>query len=316
VKYLLIVNPAAGGGRAGRALPEVQATLTRLGLQHRAELTRDLPHAQELAHAAADHDEVPVAFGGDGLIGAVAGALSERSGALITVSGAADEPTGGRTATASASATLGILPGGRGNDFARMLGLPLKPIPACDVLAHGTPQPVDVGEVESRPFVGIASCGFDSDANRIANQTRIVRGNLVYAYGMLRALAGWKPATFTLEIDGAQTRTVRGYSVAAANSRFFGGGMMLAPRASLSDGRLEIVIISHVSRLRYLLRSPTVFWGGHVRHSNVEVLQARTLRISASRPFTMYADGDPIGELPAAVAVRPASVRVIVPQPS
>lgn len=312
MKYVLIVNPAAGGGRAGRALPEVQSVLTRLGLEHRAELTRDLPHARELAHAAADHDETPVAFGGDGLIGAVAGALSERSGVLAEGTGAGSEPAAARSEPA---ATLGILPGGRGNDFARMLGLPLKPIPACEVLAHGTPQPVDVGEVGSQPFVGIASCGFDSDANRIANQTRIVRGNLVYAYGMLRALAGWKPATFTLEIDGTQTRTVRGYSVAAANSRFFGGGMMLAPRASLGDGQLEIVIISDVSRLRYLLRSPTVFWGGHVRHSNVEVLQARTLRISASRPFTVYADGDPIGELPATVAVRPASVRVIVPQP-
>ena len=97
---------------------------------------------------------------------------------------------------------------------------------------------VDLGDVNGRTYAGIASCGFDSVANRIANETRIVRGNLVYAYGLVRALATWEPATFTVELDGG-TRTFRGYSVAAANSKFYGGGMMLAPEASLSDGALD-----------------------------------------------------------------------------
>ncbi len=284
---LLIVNPSAGGGRAGRALPEVSAALTRLGLEHRAELTRDLEHARELARQAAAVDEVAVAFGGDGLIGAVAGALSESGG------------------------VLGVLPGGRGNDFARMLGIPLKPVPACDVLRDGAEAAVDLGFAGPRPFIGIASCGFDSDANRIANQARLIRGNLVYAYGMIRALVSWEPASFTLELDGGPIRTFRGYSVAAANSRFFGGGMMIAPEASLTDGRLEIVLIKDVPRLRYLRLAPTVFTGAHVRQPNVEVLRAETVRISASRPFMLYADGDPIAELPVTVSVKPAAVRVL-----
>jgi YegS/Rv2252/BmrU family lipid kinase len=289
VSHLLIVNPAAGGGRAGRALPEVQATLDRLGLAHRTALTRDLDHARALAREAVAAGETAVAFGGDGLIGAVAGAISEPGG------------------------LLGVMPGGRGNDFARMLGIPPEPAAACEVLATGTERRVDLGEVDSEPYIGIASCGFDSEANRIANQTRLVRGNIVYAYGMLRALVGWKPATFTLEIDDGPPRTVHGYSVAAANSKFFGGGMMLAPAASLQDGQLEIVIITDVSRLRYLLLAPTVFRGTHVRQPNVEVLRARTVKISASRPFAVYADGDPIADLPATVSVRPGAVRVLGP---
>ncbi len=289
MKLLLIVNPSAGGGRARRALPAVQEALTARGLEHRTAQTRSLDHAGELAREATAAGEAAVAFGGDGLVGAVAGALSECGG------------------------LLGVLPGGRGNDFARMLGIPLRPVAACDVLAAGEVEPVDLGDVNGRRYVGIASCGFDSEANRIANEARLVPGSLVYAYGLIRALASWKPATFTVTIDGGATRTFYGYSVAAANSKFFGGGMMLAPEASLQDGALELVIITHVSRLRFLLLAPSVFRGAHVRQPNVEVIRCSEARIGASRPFDMYADGDPIAELPVSVSARRAAVRTIVP---
>jgi YegS/Rv2252/BmrU family lipid kinase len=290
LKLMLIVNPSAGGGRASRALPDVVAALTAEGLEHRVEQTRSLEHATELAREATAAGEAAVAFGGDGLVGAVAGALSACDG------------------------LLGVLPGGRGNDFARMLRIPLQPVPACEVLAGDAVERVDLGDVNGRAYAGIASCGFDSVANRIANETRVVRGNLVYAYGLVRALATWKPATFTVELAGG-TRTFRGYSVAAANSKFYGGGMMLAPEASLTDGALDVVIISEVSRLRFLLLAPSVFRGSHVRQPNVEVIRCTQARISASRPFEMYADGDPIAELPVTVCARPAAVRTIVPAP-
>src|SRR5207248_3920192 len=127
---------------------------------------------------------------------------------------------------------LGVLPGGRGNDLARVLGIPSDPAAAVGVLASGHVRSLDLGEVQGRTFVGIASCGFDSEANRVANQARIVRGNLVYAYGALRALAGWRPATFTVTLDRSEPRTVTGYTIAAANSKAYGGGMFLAPDAS------------------------------------------------------------------------------------
>jgi YegS/Rv2252/BmrU family lipid kinase len=289
VKLMLIVNPAAGGGRAGKALGSVQDALTSLGLDHHAQFTRSLDHARELARRASAAGEAAVAFGGDGLVGAVAGALCGSKG------------------------VLGVLPGGRGNDFARMLGIPRKPVAACQVLRTGTVQELDLGRVGERTYVGIASCGFDSDANRIANEARLIRGNLVYAYAMVRALASWKPASFTVEVDGAPARTFLGYSVAAANSKYFGGGMMLAPDATLTDGELELVLIGDVPRRRFLAVSPTVFRGTHVRQRNVEVIRCAAARISASRPFVMYADGDPVAELPVTVSAKHAAVRTIVP---
>ena len=289
MKFALIVNPAAGGGRAGRALAQVRQELTRLGLEHRAELTRGLDHARELATAASADGEVAVALGGDGLVGAVAGALKYSDG------------------------VLGVLPGGRGNDVARALGISLQPRAACGVLAAGVVRSLDLCEVDSKTFIGIASCGFDSDANRIANQSRLVRGNLVYTYGALRALITWRPATFTVVLDDEIRRTVTGYSVAAANSKSYGGGMLLAPDASLHDGLLDVVIISHIPKLRFLALLPTVFSGAHVQQPSVEVLRGAVVEISASRPFTMYADGDPIAELPVTVRVLPGAVKAIVP---
>jgi YegS/Rv2252/BmrU family lipid kinase len=286
----LIVNPSAGGGRAGRALADVQAALTRLGLEHHVERTRSLEHACELADAATAAGETAVAFGGDGLVGAVAGAIKQSDG------------------------VLGVLPGGRGNDFARVLGIPLEPVAACDVLAAGEIRSLDLGAVGERTYIGIASCGFDSVANRIANETRVVRGSLVYVYGALRAMLSWRPATFEVRLDGGEPQRYVGYSVAAANSKAFGGGMYLAPEASLDDGLLDVVIISDVPKLRYLRLLPTAFKGEHVHQPNVHVMRGSELEISADRPFTLYADGDPIGELPLTVRAMPKAVRVIVPK--
>jgi YegS/Rv2252/BmrU family lipid kinase len=289
-RLALIVNPSAGGGRAGQALPDVQDALRKLGLEHRVETTRSLEHAGELAREAAEQGEIAVAFGGDGLLGAVAGALMHSTG------------------------VVGVLPGGRGNDFARVVQIPLEPVAACSVLATGQVKALDLGEANGRTFVGIASCGFDSEANRIANQTRLVRGNLVYAYSAIRALASWRPATFELTLDGGAEHRVTGFSVGACNSKAYGGGMYAAPDAELDDGLLDIVTCADMPKRRFLTSiMPKSFKGTHVNEPEVTVLRSAEVTISADRPFTVYADGDPIAELPATVRALPAAVRFVVP---
>ncbi len=288
-KLALIVNPCAAGGRTSQSLPAVRAALSARGVAHRVSWTRGLDHARELALEAAAAGEVAVAFGGDGLAGAVAGAL-EHSDAVI-----------------------GLLPGGRGNDLARVLGIPLEPVRACDVLAGGVVRELDLGQVGERTFIGIASCGFDSEANRIANEARLIKGTLVYAYGALRALATWRPANFKVTLDGGEEIAFTGYSVAVANSQAFGGGMFLAPDASLDDGLLDVVMIRQIPRIQYLRLLPTVFDGSHVHLRAVQIVRAREVEVSASRPFTMYADGDPLTGLPATVRVLPKAVRMLVP---
>jgi YegS/Rv2252/BmrU family lipid kinase len=286
----LIVNPSAAGGRPQRLLAGVRRALEGDGVELRVESTRSLDHARELAREAAGREEVAVTLGGDGLVGAVAGELAVVDG------------------------LLGILPGGRGNDFARVLGIPHDAEEACAVISTGIERRLDLGEVNGRPFIGIASAGFDSVANRIANEAPARLGNLVYAYGALRALATWRPARFDLELDG-ERRSFEGYSVAAANSKAYGGGMFLAPDAELDDGLLDVVVGEHSSKRHFLATLPKVFKGEHVHDPTVHVWRCAELRVSADRPFVMYADGDPIGELPVVVRVRARVLRALVPGP-
>jgi YegS/Rv2252/BmrU family lipid kinase len=288
----LIVNPSAGGGKAGRVLPDVLKALEGHGLRVRSELTRDLDHARQLARVAAIAGETVVCLSGDGMVGAVADVLREVPEAL-----------------------LGVLPGGRGNDLARVLGISADPVRACATIADGFTRKLDLGEVGGRAFVGIASAGFDSDANRIANEAPPRLGNLVYAYGALRALIGWRPARFEIELDPPGERhSFTAYTVGAANSKTYGGGMRAAPGALLDDGLLDVMVLESVSKIRFLTRIlPKVFSGKHVDEPNVKVFRARGVAVSADRPFTMYADGDPIGELPVLVKAVGGAVRVLVP---
>lgn len=287
-RHLLLVNPSAGGGRASELLPRVEAALTARGIDHHTVRTESLEHGCGEAKAAAENGEVVVVMSGDGLIGQVGGVVAGTDG------------------------TLGIIPGGRGNDLARVLAIPSDVEGAVAVLAIGRRREIDVGEVNGKRFLGIASCGFDSDANRIANEARWVKGRLVYAYAALRALIAWKPANFILHLDGAR-REVTGYSIAAANSKAYGGGMFIAPDAELDDGLLDVVTTGEVSKLGFLANLPKVFDGSHVARDEVTVARAAEVSIEADRYFAVYADGDHLADLPATVRVLPGALRVIVP---
>ena len=291
-RIALLVNPNAGGGRAGRLVPEVEAALRDLGFDFHTEHTASLEHARGLARAAYDEGRTVVTLSGDGLIGSVAGILRD-----------------------CPNAVLGVLPGGRGNDFCRVVGIPRDDIPAaCRVLAEGVEKPLDLGTVGGKPFICIASLGFDSDANRIANEAPSRLGNLVYAYGALRALAAWRPARFELELDTGETQAFTGYSVGACNSKAYGGGMYAAPDAELDDGELDVVFCEAVSKWRFLTKvMPRAFKGTHVQLPEVHTVRTRMLRVDADRPFVVYADGDPIGETPATIQILPGAIRVLCP---
>ncbi len=180
--HALIVNPSSGQGRSKKLLPEAEAALAGRGIRFRTIPTHSLEHGVEQALAAAEAGELPVVMSGDGMIGAIGGALAE------------------------SETPLGVIPGGRGNDFARMLGIPTEIPEAVRVLAEANERVIDVGEANGERFLCIASTGFDSVCNRRANEVRIIRGGLVYAYAALRTLATWRPASFTVTVDGEPAR--------------------------------------------------------------------------------------------------------------
>ncbi|MDQ3648158.1 MAG: diacylglycerol kinase family lipid kinase, partial [Actinomycetota bacterium] len=199
-----------------------------------------------------------------------------------------------------------------GNDFARALGVPRDLERAACVAVGGRERMVDVAFVGDEPYLGIASLGIDSDVQHIAGRTRLVRGGLVYLYGALRALGGWRAASFTVTADG-QRRAYRGYAAAVANTGVFGGGMALLPMAELDDGRLDVLLTKSHPKWRYLRGLAQVFRGTHLDPRYTEVLRAEAVEIDSSPPYDVFADGDQIGRVPARVTVRPRCLRVLVP---
>jgi YegS/Rv2252/BmrU family lipid kinase len=287
-RFALLVNPASAGGRALKALPRVHEVLDELRATHRTVTTRSIDHAYQEAVGAAAGGETIVALGGDGLLRPIAGALKGTGSALA------------------------IVPCGRGNDLARMLGLPTDPGAAARVAVQGRERLIDVANVEGTPYMGVASFGFDSDANRIANEAKLVKGDAVYVYAALRALATWKGARFRVLVDGV-LHEFTGCTVAVGNSKVYGGGMYVLPEAEIDDGRLDVMFVKDASRLRLLALLPRVFKGTHGSSELVEFHRGEEIEVSSDRPFAIYADGDPIGATPAIMRVERRCLRVIAP---
>lgn len=284
----LLVNPSSAGGRSLKLLPRIEAALDARRAVFRVEKTRGLDHGAELALRAVEVGEVPVVVSGDGLLGVVGGAM------------------------AGAEAPLGLIPAGRGNDLARALGIPTEPEAAVDAILTGHSRLIDVGEANGKRFLGIASIGFDSECNRLANETHWLRGNSVYAYSMPRTLIGWRPARFTIAV-GEERKRISGYFVAVANNSVYGGGMWIAPEAKIDDGEFDVVSIGEVGKLRFLWGLRDVLKGDHLKKDEVSVFRAPRLEIDASRPFPVYADGDHLTDLPVALRVLPRCLSILVP---
>jgi YegS/Rv2252/BmrU family lipid kinase len=288
-RHLLLVNPSAGSGRVAELLPRARAALEASGVEYGEVATTSLEHGCREAREAAEQGESPIVMSGDGLIGAVGGVL------------------------AGSGVPMGVIPAGRGNDLARVLGIPTEPEAAAELLFAGPTRTIDVGEINDKRFLGIASCGFDSDANRIANEARLVKGNLVYLYAALRALAAWKPARFTVTLDGRE-RVVSGYSVGGCNNKAYGGGMYAAPDAELDDGLFDVLWVERMGKLRFFTRLlPRLFDGTYVELPEVGMERAAEVRIEADRPFAVYADGDHLTDLPAILRILPRALEVIAP---
>ena len=282
------MNPASAGGKALKALPDVHAVLDRLGAPHWTVITRSTEHATDEAARAAQQGETVAALSGDGLLRPLGGALKGTQSALA------------------------LIPCGRGNDLARVLGVPTDPSAAAELAVRGPERMIDLANVDGTPFLGIASFGFDSEANRIANEAKIVRGNAVYLYAALRALAAWKPAAFIVTVDGVR-HDFTGYSVAVGNSKAYGGGMIVLPEAELDDGKLDVLVSTEAGKLTFLRGVFDTFKAAHVDSPNAEFLRGAVIEVSSDRPFVIYGDGDPIGTTPATMRVEPRCLRVIAP---
>lgn len=290
--FTAIVNPAAGGSASASSLIPLARLLREAGAEVAVEYSRGLDHARTVARDAAEAGRVVLGVGGDGMIGCVGGAL------------------------AGTGAVFGIVPAGRGNDFARQLGVPADPERLAPLLLEGEPRAVDAIEANGTPVLGSVYAGVDAVANANANRTRLLRGSAAYYVGALRAIVSWRAADYRVIVDGEEHRR-EGYTVVAANSGYYGFGKHVAPDARVDDGLLDVVLIRNASRLLFFAVMRELAEGAHVRRPQVEVLRGREVRIELAGPpgrtLPYGADGELPGVLPVTAKVMPGALRVLAP---
>jgi YegS/Rv2252/BmrU family lipid kinase len=297
LRALLVFNPTAGGGRAGRLAPRVAELLVAHGIEVDQHQTRSLEDARVAACEAARGVDAVVAMGGDGTVGACAAGLAD--------------------AGPGAGAALAVIPAGGGNDAARSLGLPARdPLAAAALLPRLRRCPADLATVAGRGYLNVAGAGFDSEVNRFANQRLGWAGNHPrYVGAVLAQLAVGRTSRFRLVLDG-HAQEVTGWLIAVANGPSYGGGMHVAPGASLADGLLDVIVIADIGKLEFLRTFPKVFTGRHIEHPAVAVHRAAKVELDADRPLHVYADGEPAGTLPATFEVHPAALTVLAADPA
>jgi diacylglycerol kinase family enzyme len=286
----VLVNPLSGGGSAPAKVVEVTALLEKAGSTVTVEHSLSVERSQVSAREAAAAGEVVVAAGGDGMLASVAGTVMAARG------------------------TLGIIPSGRGNDFARMLRLGGSPEDVAHCLLEGDPTPVDVIEVTggAAPVVVLGSlyAGVDSLASEIVDRSRRLPSALQYPSAAIRALATYRPRRFAVTVDGVRHEH-EAFNVVVANSGYYGSGMHIAPMADLHDGALDVVVLPSGSRLSMIRRLPRVYDGTHVELPGVTVLRGTTVEVTAEG-VVGYGDGERVGDLPLTARVLPGALPVLL----
>jgi YegS/Rv2252/BmrU family lipid kinase len=293
--FRILVNPVSGGGSAPEKVRQVSELLVRAGARVSVEQSRDAAHSCAVATDAVERDEVVVAAGGDGMLASIAGTVVA---------------TGG---------TLGIIPSGRGNDFARMLRLEGDPEGVAHCLLEGDPTPVDVIEVEDATgettvVLGSLYAGVDSLASEIVDRSRRMPSAVQYPLAAIRALASYTPVDLRVVVDG-QEHVQRAFNVVVANSGYYGSGMHIAPMADVHDGRLDVVVLPGGSRLSMIRRLPRVYDGSHVELDGVTVMHGARVEVSVpdGADVVGYGDGERIAPLPLTATVRPGALTVLLP---
>jgi diacylglycerol kinase (ATP) len=289
---VVVANPAAGHGKAGKLIGKVTSGLHRLRVPHDIRVSESGPDLERLARSAVeDGARVVAVLGGDGSVSLAA------NGILGT------------------GASLAALPAGTGDDFARGIGAG-KLDTAIELLANPKTVDLDVvrvttGAVE-RIFVNIAGAGFDSEVNETANGMTLRLGATgTYVAALVKTLSRFSPASFRITV-GDEQMELDAMLVEIGSGRWTGGGMRVLPNAVMNDGILDVCVVEALSKPAFLRAFPRVFIGSHTTHPRVRMRTGTRVEVEANRRVLVYADGELVGPLPAIFEIRPAALPVVV----
>jgi diacylglycerol kinase (ATP) len=300
---LVIVNPKSQGGRTARAWPDVEAKLREAIGPVRVEWTVGRRDAERVARegVVAGATRVLVA-GGDGT-------ASEAASGILRA-GLGEE------------VELGLLPMGTGRDLARVLGFHGDLDAAIDAIAAGSTRCIDMGRVtavggdddSARYFLNIASFGITGQiiAELSQRDERANRTLLSYVSAAVPAILGWQNPPARVTVDGIVVHDGPIVFATAANGRYFGGGMLVAPLAELDDGLLDVVVVRGRPRASLLARFHKIYAGTHLDSPDVTWLRGTSVVLEPSTQLWTEADGEALFDSATRVEILPSAIRVFV----
>jgi YegS/Rv2252/BmrU family lipid kinase len=292
VRAAIICNPLAGRRVLDGSLGAAIKVLEGAGWDVTVEQSEAQGDATRLAHEAVEAGvEVVLAAGGDGTLNEVVQAL------------------------AGTETALGYLPYGTVNIWARELNIPRDPEGAARAIVDGRSAQIDLGVVDGRYFLLMASVGFDGEVLRRARsleQHKHRLGILPYVAVGLTAAPLYRGADVELRYDGL-IRRVQALMLVVGNTRLYGGLFRLTPNAVANDGWLDICIVRGRGPLALIRQSLPLLLSRSISHSDVELLRVKELAVQADTPLPIQADGELVGSTPAHFSIAPAVLRVIVP---
>ncbi len=289
----VILNPAAGRGKAGKLLEPLSRLLeTELPGSH-LHVTAYAGNAREIAATFKSGDHLVVAVGGDGTIHEVVNGI------------------------AGGSAKLGIIPVGTGNDFARMFHLPKNPAEAVQILKAGFLKTIDLGKVNDTYFLNGMGIGFDADVVVESQKIRYLDGFSLYLSAVFRKILSYQNYAIDLGKDGAtEHRDI--FLLSVGNGQFLGGGFRLLPKADLSDGLLDVCMLHALRRSEIFRHLPKAINGTHLGISQVEYYNIRKLVIDCETGIPAHVDGELLGTRlrHLEIEVVPSILNVVCPAPA
>jgi YegS/Rv2252/BmrU family lipid kinase len=289
----IIINPIAGGPRRGTAAARVRlaaAALDARGESGDVLVTERPGHARELAKAAIGRGaRLVLAWGGDGTINEIAGAL------------------------AFGAVPLGIVPSGSGNGLATELGISPTPDRAIAQALAAVPRRIDLGEIGGRLFVNLAGIGLDAYVAAQFDRGGSGRGLLGYARITGRALFTYAADRYRITVDAEQVET-RAVLISIANGTQFGNNARIAPDARLDDGLLDLIVVEETSRVRTLRHVPRLFDGRAASVPGYRRRRIQAATIECDRPMTFHVDGEPVlGSTSLSVRTHPGALAIAAP---
>ncbi|MFA4014950.1 MAG: hypothetical protein RUDDFDWM_000016 [Candidatus Fervidibacterota bacterium] len=286
---LVVVNPLAGRGRAIRLAEDLKVELSKLSLSTIIVWTAGRGHAEEITRQWIKRGVGCIAVcGGDGTVNEVVNVLVGKE------------------------VPVAVLPGGRCCDFARALRMPRSPKLIANAIARMKTLRVDLGMVGKRVFATVATLGFDAEVTRIVFEGRSkFHGMPAYVFAALCLMSVYRFPYVHIKADFGEFEG-RILLAATANTPAYGGGLLIAPRASITDGLLNMCLIREAPKLSIFLYLPTVFFGLHTMHSAVSIHTLREASIDSPQPLWLYADGEPMSLTPTEIKVVPSSLNVVV----